>query len=818
MYPPNAIIKAAVSNATFGYDKLYSYRAPLDLQQPVQRGMRILVPFGKGNRKRVALVLDFDNSSDPNFLKKLKPFISIIDEKPLLCDEMIDMIFWMKETTLCTYFEAFRTIIPSGLGVQLSQKYALTGQQSASLTHDEQALFHFLTASKNQKEFDALLDCTGNEPKRAAVQGLLDKGIIEELSEIKRRIKDETVRMVRLSDSFSDTAPNTFSKKQQQIVELLQQNGAASVKEICYLCNVTSKVLSNLEKKDVISFYEYEVTIPSSAQSSEKVSDIVLSDTQQAVFDGILAMISKGEAGGALLHGITGSGKTSVFVKLIEFTLNLGKQAVMLIPEIALTPQMVQKFQNLFGETVAVVHSNLSLSQRLNEHKRIQSGDARIVVGTRSAVFAPLKNIGLIIMDEEGERTYKSESSPRYHARDIAKKRCAAHGAVLLMASATPSVESYFLAKAGLYSLFELTQRYSNATLPDVHIVDMGEEAAAGNTHLLSQVLTDEIYYNLQHQEQTILLLNRRGYNTYISCAKCREPVICPNCNVPLTYHKINGQLLCHYCGFHKEMMSKCEKCGSEHLKMTGEGTQKIEDELAKFFPDTKILRMDTDTTYSRYAYEKKFQAFARGDYDIMVGTQMIAKGLDFPNVTLVGVLSVDKALFAGDFRSYERTFSLITQVVGRSGRGEKHGRAFLQTYVPQHYVLNLAAQQDYTGFYAEEIALRKALIFPPYCDLCIIHFSSLIDAEADKASQTFFKLMKMKVTQSGVAFPLRVLGPAKCVYGKLNGKYRYRMILKCKNNADFRSFIREIYISTYKLKEFTNVNVFIDINGDIGV
>ena len=818
MQAGGTVIKVAISNTSYGYDKLYSYRVPAELQNQVLLGMRVLVPFGNGNRKRVALILGFDDCTDPLFMKKLKPILSFIDEQPLMNDEMLDMIFWLKETTLCTYFEALKTIIPSGLNVHLFQKYSLTGKIPTDLSPDEQALYNFLLISKNKREFDALLDYTSNEPKKTIVLALLAKNIIEEYSEVKRKIKDETVRMVRLSEGFLEQPTVCkLSKKQQQIVDLLQQNTSASVKEICYLCNVTQVVLGSLQKKSVIEFYEYEVTIPSSAQSREEISDIVLSNAQYSVYHGITNMITTGEPKGVLIHGVTGSGKTSVFVKLIDYTLKLGKKAIMLIPEIALTPQMIRKFQDLFGKTVAVIHSNLSLSQRLNEYKRIQSGDAAIVVGTRSAVFAPLANIGLIIMDEEGERTYKSENSPRYHARDIAKKRCATHGAVLLMASATPSVESYYFAQNGRYELFELTQRYADAPLPEVQIVDMGDEHQ-GNLQLISDVLTEEIYYNLSHNEQTILLLNRRGYNTYISCAKCREPVICPNCSIPLTYHKINNQLICHYCGFQEDMLTKCDHCGSDHLKMTGQGTQKIEDELEKLYPDARILRMDTDTTYSRYAYEKNFQAFASGEYDIMVGTQMIAKGLDFPNVTLVGVLSVDKALFAGDFRSYERTFSLITQVVGRSGRGSKRGRAILQTYAPEHYVLNLAAKQDYKNFYEEEVILRKALTFPPYCDLCVVNFSAVLDNEADKASVVFLKLMKKNIDEKKISFPLRVLGPAKCVYGKLNGKYRYRIIIKCKNNIDFRNFMRTIYISTFKLKEFSNVNVFIDINGDIGL
>ena len=427
-----------------------------------------------------------------------------------------------------------------------------------------------------------------------------------------------------------------------------------------------------------------------------------------------------------------------------------------------------------------------------------------------------MENIGLFIIDEEGERTYKSESSPRYNAKEIAKKRCITHNAVTLMASATPSIESFYYAKTGRYKLFTMSERYSQDRLPVTEIVDLAVDGFYGNSTVFSDRLVEEINYNLEKKEQTILLLNRRGYHTYISCTDCKEPLICPNCSIPMTYHKTNGRVLCHYCGYSAEMPKICGKCGSNHLKMTGLGTQKVEDEVAALFPNARILRMDADTTYSRYAYEKSFRAFENGDYDIMLGTQMIAKGLDFPNVTLVGVLSVDKALFSGDFRSYERTFSLVTQVVGRCGRGDKQGRAIIQTYVPEHYVLNLAAEQNYPAFYEQEIASRQALVYPPFCDICLLEFSSVIDSCADKASKTFLGLISGSISSGKINVPIRALGPSKCLHEKINGKYRYRIIIKCRNNSQFRSYIGQIYKQTFKMREFANVHTIIDINGDI--
>lgn len=564
---------------------------------------------------------------------------------------------------------------------------------------------------------------------------------------------------------------------------------------------------------------EHEVfrTVDMVSGSKRDLDSVVLSEEQKSVFDRVNAQMQSGKPHCFLLHGVTGSGKTSVFEKLIGECIKSGKQAVLLIPEISLTPQTVRRFQELFGETVAVIHSGLSLGQRMDEYKRIKRGLAKIAVGTRSAVFAPFDNIGIIIVDEEGERSYKSDSSPRYSAIDVAKKRCRTHNAVLLLASATPSIESYYYAQKGVYELLEMKKRYSGAVLPQVGIVDMNEERLDGNTSEFSGILADEINTNLKNHEQTILLLNRRGYHTIISCCDCHKPVYCPNCSIPMTYHKVNGTMMCHYCGHSQPPVECCPSCGSTRMMQMGFGTQKVEEQLQNMFPEAKILRMDADTTMSRYSYERNFKDFGNGKYDIMIGTQMIGKGLDFPNVTLVGILSVDKALYAGDFRSYERTFSLAAQVVGRCGRGDKPGRAYLQTFMPDHYVLNLAAAQDYQQFYREEIAVRRALIFPPVCDICVIGISGEKDECAADASQEILGIIR-KLLNSGVKFPLRVLGPVKCSYGKINGKYRYRLILKCKNTSDFREFVRKILSETAKIKEFSNINVFADINGDIGI
>lgn len=812
---PEHIAAVAVSNTTYGYDRRYKYIIPHNLDDRACVGVRVIVPFGSGNRRRIGVIVRIDNVSeltDKSEITKFKPLQSVVDSEPLLNGEMSQLLMWIRETTLCTYYEAFKTLIPLGLSVNFTQKYELAdnGGRDTDLLSD-----------KGKKLLDKISENIEqlNDAPQNLVDELSENGFLIEKSEIKQRTKDETVKMFKLTDAFvNGEISAVLSPKQKTVVELLESSSSASQKEISYICGVTGAVTQKMKKNGVIESYEYKTITNPDITATENVDDIVLNDEQERAYNGIASLIDVGKPSAALLYGVTGSGKTSVFVKLIKHVLDRNKNVIMLIPEISLTPQVLDKFNALFGSLVSVMHSSLSLTQRLNEYKRVKSGRARIVVGTRSAVFAPFDNIGLIIMDEEGERTYKSESAPRYNAKDIAKKRCVTHNSVLLLASATPSVESYYYAKTGRYELFTLNKRYAQSSLPIVEIVDLATERLYGNSTVFTERLVDEININLNAHEQTILLLNRRGYYTIISCCDCKEIITCPNCSVPLTYHKVNHRLMCHHCGYSRDMVGKCPSCGKEHLKLTGIGTQKVEDEISELFPNARILRMDADTTYSRYAYEKNFKAFENGEYDIMLGTQMIAKGLDFPNVTLVGVISIDKALFSGDFRSYERTFSLVTQVVGRCGRGNKQGRAFIQTYVPEHYVINLAAEQNYTEFYSQEIAMRKTLIFPPFCDTCLIEFSSRLDNCAKRGADAFLRIMREKIERGHIRFPLRVLGPEKCFYEKLNGKYRYRIIVKCKNNAEFRGFIGEIYKLSFSQKDFANVSTYIDINGEISL
>lgn len=807
------IAEIAVSNTAYTFDCLFSYAVPEKDACHIKCGCRVLVPFGRGNKSRTGMVLKLRKGN----ASELKEIISQIDSEPVLSDELLLLVGYMRDTAFCTYYEAVKAMLPPAMNVKVSEKLAVNPLFEAydELTESQLELLERIRLSKGSCNDDFISENSED------LEILKNKCAVSAENIFRNAVGDNTVKMVRLTEKYIQS-PEEFklTPKQKKTAELLMEYGCASEKEAAYMCGVTLAVVKRLIANGVAEEFECEVlrSVGVSECTKRDISDVRLSDEQQNVFDSVSDMLENRQYQTFLLHGVTGSGKTSVFEKLIDKTISLGRQALLLIPEISLTPQILRGFRGIFGERVAVIHSSLSLGQRLDEYKRIKRGEADIVIGTRSAIFAPLDNIGIIIMDEEGERSYKSDSTPRYNTSDIAKFRCRNNNAVLVLASATPTIESYYNAEKGVYKLLEMKKRYHSDLLPKVEIVDMNIERQNGNNTEFSQTLVDEIRLNLKNGEQTILLLNRRGYHTIISCCDCNEPVYCPNCTVPMTFHKINGKLMCHYCGYTSDMATTCAKCGSDRLKKMGFGTQRLEEELEMYFPDARILRMDADTTFSRYAYEEKFGAFGRGEYDIMIGTQMIGKGLDFPNVTLVGVLSVDKSLFAGDFRSYERTFSLITQVVGRGGRGQKQGRAYLQTFMPDHYVMCLAAEQDYETFYNEEIAIRRAMVFPPVCDMCIIGISGITDFGTKIASDRIIDVMTEYFNNNNPKTPIRVIGPVKCSYGKINGKYRYRIIMKCKNTSEIRNAVREILSAASRLKECAKINMYADMNGDIGV
>ncbi len=626
---------------------------------------------------------------------------------------------------------------------------------------------------------------------------------------------DATIRMVRPEVDACDVSETIakLPKKQAMVLDELMRVGTCSVKELCYFTGVTVAVINALHKKGIVSFYEKEVFRRPYEGKITDDSEILLLGGQETAFENLMMQYRHG-GGTSLLYGVTGSGKTQVYLKLIDEVVKTGRGVIVMVPEISLTPQTLDLFHARYGDKVAVFHSALSAGERYDEWKRVRQGKASIVVGTRSAVFAPFENLGLIIMDEEQEHTYKSEQSPRYHARDIAKYRAAEDKALLVLASATPSFESFTAAKLGKYTLNVLKDRYGDAKLPEVEIVDMAAERKAGNRSEISRSLLASLMENLEEGYQSILLLNRRGYNTFVACDSCGEVITCPNCSISLTYHRANDRLMCHYCGYSVPFTSTCPSCGEHDVRYAGAGTQLFEEELLKHLPNARILRMDADTTMQKFAYDEKLTDFRNGKYDIMVGTQMVAKGLDFENVTLVGVLSSDSQLYNDDYRSMETTFDLLTQVIGRAGRGRFPGKAVIQTISPSHDVIRLASEQDFESFYATEIAMRKAMIYPPYCNICTVSFQGVREEKVQKASLDFLELLKKKIAP-GSKFEgtkLIALGPMPERVYKVSGKYRYRLLIKCKNDKNFRALLSEMIAEFGKSSASSGVSIVPDI------
>ena len=748
-------VGVAVSNATFHFDKLYTYAVMPDQQDTVKLGSMVLVPFGRGSRARMGVVLACDAEPES---AKLKYLFDVAPASACLTPELLRLVHFLKERTFCTYYEAVKAVIP--YGAQYKPAVAADGVtpvlQKQLTRHTENS--YRLVGGLPQKPKPTA--------KQLAAVALLGGG------------------------------PRTLNE--------LEDKG------------ISRAVLDNLCAKGVLECSKVNKSIDLYSSIPLKNEPICLTAEQQAAYDALLPKLEDDAPHSALLYGVTGSGKTLVFLKLIAHCLEQGRKALVLVPEISLTPQMILRLKSQFGRRVAVQHSALNHTERLLQWQMIQDGGADIVVGTRSAIFSPLENIGLIIIDEAQEHTYRSESAPRYSAHEMARQRAAENGALLLLASATPSTESFYAAQHGRTQLVRLTQRYGGNPLPKVQIVDMRAELASGNPREISLAMEDAIRRNLDAGKQTILLLNRRGYQTMAQCEDCREVLKCQKCSVPMVYHKSAHKVLCHYCGSQMEPPTVCPTCGGK-LQYRGFGTQKAEEELAKLFPDARVLRMDQDSTAAKDAHEKLLAKFADHEYDIMVGTQMVAKGLDFEDVTLVGVLGIDSLLFAQGFRAYENVFSLITQVVGRSGRAKDPGFAIIQTTDPDNPVLNLAAAQDYDAFFEQEIAYRKLGLYPPFCGLCVIGFAGAKEIETARAAARFAALLGQLAAKQP-DLPLRVLGPTPSSIEKINDTYRYKLTIKCRNDRRFRDLVRsalELY-EQEKLPSKATVAVDLHSDGDI--
>ncbi len=748
------VARLAVAAATYHIDKPYTYIVPGALSDKLVPGMRVSIPFGRGNRRSEGLVLSLStedsNLSRESGKKELKYIEAAQDEGPVLSQELLQLALWMSDRFFCTVYDAAKAMLPAGMwfkdGVRrLGDKTVTT----------------------------AVLDIPAEEALLIAAQK-------------KKR------------------AP-----QQARVLELLSQIESASVKDISYFTGASRSSIKALASLGVVVLEETEVFRRPPINAKPVEGPIVLNAAQQAVFDGIAARLSGNTAEAAMLYGVTGSGKTSIYIKLIELVLENDRDALVLVPEIALTPQLISTFSSYFGENIAVLHSALGIGERYDEWKRIQSGSVHVVVGTRSAVFAPVSRLGLLIIDEEQEHTYKSENNPRYHARDIAKYRCVSSGALLLLGSATPSVDSMYNALNGKYRLYRLENRYNEKELPPVIIADMKKELKNGNGGTISSVLLGELRKNLERGEQSILFINRRGASTLIACGECGYTFKCPRCSVTVTYHSANRRLMCHYCGYSELESDACPDCGGK-LKYIGAGTQKVEAELEELLPGAGLIRMDTDTVSRTHTHEEHLTRFREKKIPILLGTQMVTKGLDFENVTLVGVISADQMLYINDYRAQERAFSLITQVIGRSGRGSKQGRAVIQTFTPANEVIRLAANQDYDNFYIREIELRRLAGSPPILDLVTLTVSG---QDETLVLRGCVKLRRALSSYFSDLDEIKILGPAPAAIAKINNRFRYRLAVSCRNNRRIRDTIAHVVREAAKDKECRGIHVYADVD-----
>ncbi len=817
--------RVAIEKAAYSFDRLFDYSIPSELAGAVKPGCRVLVPFGRGTQRRQGIVFALsDHIEDGCEVSLIKDIGSVLDREPVLSEELLLLAKWLAETCYCTLFEAAKVMLPTGLNLRMVRAYrAVSGvtleqiDNTDSLNRTERMMASYLVSSGAAVERDRLLSVMGLTDDSDIPERLVKLGLVERTDDAVRKTGDKTVKMARLCDDVEPEQYDRLSPKQAEIVKLLEQAGAMTVKELCYFTGIGSSVVTTLSKRGVVELYRQEVLrAPSEGDGvpQPKVSALVLTDEQQAAYEHMLERYRSGAASTTLLYGVTGSGKTSVYLRLIDDVVAEDRGVIVMVPEIALTPQTIGLFRKRYGSKTALFHSGLSMGQRMDEWKRVRNGEATIAIGTRSAVFAPVHKLGLIIIDEEQEYTYKSEMTPRYHTRDVARFRCGYHKIPLVLASATPSVESYYYATEGRrYMLERLTARYGNAVLPVVQTVDISDVSRSRS--IISEPLRDAIAENLRNGNQTILLHNRRGYHTFASCRACGKVLMCESCSVSMTYHFDTQRLMCHYCGASQPIARSCPYCGSEEVRYAGQGTQRVEQELAEMFPEARLLRMDADTTATRCAHADRLAAFARGEYDIMLGTQMVAKGLDFERVTLVGVLMADQALYGDDFRSFERAFSLLTQVVGRSGRGNTKGRAIIQTMTPDNPIISMATRQDYDEFYKSEIGIRRSMLYPPFSDICLVGFVGEEQQTAKDMSKGFAELFSQRAAADYPELPIRMLGPSPAAINKVQGKYRYRIILKCRSSRSLRELMSGVLKEISQKKEYKESQAFIDMNPD---
>ena len=797
------VAKLAVQAATYAIDKAYDYLLPDELSGRV--GCRVLVPFGRGNRLSEGVILSLHQEVSA---KPLKAVRSLLDDEPVVTEKELRLALWMSRRYFCTFYDALRTILPAAVWYRYREIWSL---RQPVLMPDaperEQAVARLLQDGPLAE--DKLCQALGDDIP-PLLRRMEKAGTLTHTTEQQKKVRDKVVAFASLcvpAEQAADLAGR--SSKRREVVSFLARNGETALHNLRYFTGAAKKTVDDLCRLGAVSLREQEEYRISEKQYAVKAIDITLNDEQQRVCDALLAQIDRGEAGVTLLLGVTGSGKTMVYIRLAQLLLERGKSVMILVPEIALTPQMMARFTAYFGDRVALLHSGLRMTERYDQYKRIRRGEARIVLGTRSAVFAPLAELGLIVMDEEQEGSYESENAPCYHARDVAKYRCAQEGARLLLGSATPTVETAWHAERGDYGLLELRQRFNRQALPRVIVADLRHELRQGRSTVISQPLYDELQKNMAAGEQSILFLNRRGSSRQLLCPQCSYVPECPRCSVYLTYHSANDRLMCHYCGFSQPAPERCPDCGGA-LKHIGFGTQRVEEELHELFPGTEVLRMDADTVSA--GHEALLRQFEERRVPILLGTQMVAKGLDFENVTLVGVLSADLSLYVDHYRAAERTFNLLTQVVGRAGRGAKEGRAVIQTYTPENDVIQAAAAQDYERFYRSEIQLRRLRRDPPFADQFIITVSGGEEDDVRRAVGLLRSGLDAAVKKPPYDdMGLDLIGPAPAPVVRVNGSYRYRLLLLGENNAQVRGLLSSFMRAFAQRAENRRLHIRVD-------
>ncbi len=823
-----------ILDAPYFIDRKYDYFIPDNLRDKITVGSICTVPFGKRNKDSYAACFEITDTSDYEGVK------SIIDVVPdiVLNDEMLKLSAFLKDRTFCSIGDAIRSAVPVSAFGKINSIYTLSDNvDTSNFNENSKILCDYLRENPNSKH-STLKQKFGDRVEKA-LRDLVLRGIVIRGTEVKesKKLYEKYISLAISDDEICDILNGKGpiklkGDKLKSVVSILYENGKKlSQSELKGLTGAGSVQFKSLEQKGIISIEEVDVYRDPYSQSSVNYTENILTEHQRDAYEKISALYKTDEARAVLLHGITGSGKTRVIKSVIDEVIKSGRQAIVLVPEISLTPQTVGLFKSFYGNRIAVLHSSLSNGERFDAWRRINKGEVDVCIGTRSAIFAPFTKLGLIVIDEEQEHTYKSDMTPRYHARDIARFRAAYNKSLMLLASATPSIDSYHKAKSGTYTLVELNERYGNAVLPDTKISDLRIEfAKTSGLSVIGETLYNAMKESLEKKEQVILFINRRGYNNFISCTMCGKAIKCSHCSVSMTFHSPgrvypeegenamqarvkNGWLTCHYCGTRTKVPKVCPECGSEHIQYLGFGTQKVEEELKILFPESRVMRMDADTTSTKFAFDSMLDRFRKGEADILIGTQMVTKGHDFPNVTCVGVILADASLYLEDYRANERTFDLITQVTGRAGRSEKRGCAVIQTYNPEHQTLRYAASQNYAEFYDNEILLRKAYVFPPFCDVMLVTLSSMSENELLKACVFLSASIKENAeTEKKDDVALNVYGPFEASVYKVNEKYRMQFVIKCKNNKSTRDFFARLYLMCEK-KYNGKIQITFDMN-----